>query len=101
MQSRRSILYLGFSAATTLGVSPVSGALAWSGTVAAVDEQARTFTCLQGTKTWTYYTTENTRYFVGKAKGSWSDLNVGAVVQVKWHRSQNRRVADEVRISER
>jgi Cu/Ag efflux protein CusF len=102
MRSRRSILHLGLAAAASLAVSPVSaafhGTARTGGTITAIDEQARSFTLMRRRRAWTYHTTDQTRYFVGQAPASWSDLKVGAVVHLHWHRAQDQRVADLVRI---
>jgi hypothetical protein len=104
MPSRRSILHLGLGAAATLAASPAAAAAAYFGSprgggiVTTIDEQARSFTCVRRNRSWTYHTTERTRYLVGTAHGSWADLKVGAVVQLTWHRSHHQRVADTVRI---
>ncbi len=104
MQSRRSALHLGFVAVAALAVSSASGAPAYhgsargGGTVTARDDAARTFTAARRHRPWTYQVTDKTRFVVGGAEGSWSDVRVGAVVQVRWHRAGNQRVADVVGI---
>ena len=65
------------------------------------DDAARTFTAALRRRPWTYHVTDKTRFLVDGAKGSWSDVKVGAVVQVRWHRAGNQRVADTVRIRAR
>ncbi len=107
MQSRRSVLHLGFVAAAALAISPALGARAYhgsargGGTVTAVDDAARTFTAARRHRPWTYHVTDKTRFVVGGAEGSWSDVKVGTVVQVRWHRAGNQRVADVVAVRER
>src|SRR6185437_4492118 len=107
MQSRRSFLHLGVAAAATLVAGPAftvhaaayHGSARGGGTITAIDAAARTFTCVRrrrGRRTRTYDTTDNTRYRIGQEQASWSDLKVGAVVQVRWHHARGRRVADLV-----
>ena len=102
MQTRRSILRLGFTAAAMLAVSPASAAY-WGtprggGTITALDDQARRFTYVRRRRAWTYQTTDKTRFIVGGRPGSWSDLKIGARVQVRWRHSHGQRVADVVGI---
>jgi hypothetical protein len=67
--------------------------------VTARDDAARTFTAVRrGSRAWTYRVTDNTRFVVGGAQGSWWDVRVGARVQVRWHRAGSQRVADTVGI---
>jgi hypothetical protein len=107
MQSRRSFLHLGFVTAATLAVSSASGAPAYhgsargGGTVTARDDAARTFTAVRRRRAWTYQVTDKTRFVVGGAEGAWSDVRVGTVVQVRWHRADSQRVADVVGIRRR
>lgn len=106
MQSRRSFLHLGIAAVATLVARPASaahppayhGSARGGGTVTAIDDAARTFTAARRRRAWTYHTDDNTRYRVGTEQGSWSDLKVGARVQVRWHYGGGRRVADLVAI---
>jgi hypothetical protein len=106
MQSRRSFLQLGFVAAT-LAVSSASAAPAYhgssrgGGTVTARDEAARSFTAARRRRPWTYHVTDKTRFVVAGKQGSWEDVKVGTVVQVRWHRAGNQRVADVVGIRAR
>jgi hypothetical protein len=70
--------------------------------VTALDDAARTFTAVRrGHRAWTYQVTDNTRFVVGGAQGSWWDVRVGTVVQVRWHRAGSQRVADIVGIRAR
>jgi len=107
MRSRRSFLSFGFGAAAALAVSPASALPAYhgsprgGGTVTARDDAARTFTAARRRRPWTYHVTDKTRFVVGGAQGSWADVKVGAVVQVRWHRAGGKRVADLVRIRAR
>ena len=105
MRSRRSFLQFGFAAATTLAATPASAAIAayhgtprGGGTVTAIDGGARTFTAVRRGRSSTYQTTDKTRFLVGGAQAAWSDLKVGARVQVRWHRAGNERIADIVGI---
>jgi len=104
MQSRRSFLYLASVAAATLAVAPASSAPAYhgssrgGGTVTGRDDGARTFTAVRRGRPWTYHITDKTRFVVGGAQGSWSDVKVGTRVQVRWHRARDQRVADIVGI---
>ncbi len=104
MRSRRSFLHLGFAAAAMLAVAPASAAPAYhgsargGGTVKARDDAARTFTAARRRRPWTYHVTDKTRFVVGGAPGSWDDVRVGSVVQVRWHRAGHQRVADIVSI---
>lgn len=107
MRSRRSFLQLGLVAAATLAVSSAWGASAYhgsprgGGTVTARDDAARTFTAARRRRAWTYHVTDKTRFIVGGAEGSWSDVKVGTRVQVRWHRAGSQRVADIVAIKAR
>jgi hypothetical protein len=107
MRSRRSFLHLGFVAAAALAASSASAAPAYhgsargGGTVTARDDAAHTFTARRRRRTWTYHVTEKTRFVVDGAEGSWWDVRVGAVVQVRWHRAGSKRVADVVGIRTR
>jgi hypothetical protein len=109
MQSRRSVLYLGFVAAATLVVSSAwavpayHGSARGGGTVTARDEAARTFTAARRGRgrASTYQVTDKTRFVVGGTQGSWSDVRVGTHVQVRWRRAGDQRVADVVGIRAR
>jgi hypothetical protein len=107
MRSRRSLLHLVFIAAATLAISPASAAPAYhgsargGGTVTARDDGARTFTALRRSRAWTYQVTDKTRFVAAGKEGSWADIKVGAVVQVRWHRAGSQRVADVVGIRAR
>ena len=104
MQSRRSFLQLGFVSAAALTVSSAAAAPAFhgsprgGGTVTARDDAARTFAAARRRRAWTYHVTDKTRFVVGGAAGSWSDVRVGSRVQVRWHRAGAQRVADIVAI---
>jgi len=107
MRSRRSFLHFGFVAAATLAVSSASAVPAYhgsargGGTVTARDDAARNFTAVRRGRSWTYQVTDKTRFVAGGAAGSWWDVKVGTVVQVRWHRAGSQRVADIVGIRAR
>jgi hypothetical protein len=107
MRSRRSFLHFGFAAAAALAVSSASAAPAYhgsargGGTVTARDDAGRTFTARRRRRSWTYHVTDKTRFVLDGTKGSWSDVKVGAVVRVRWHRAGSQRVADVVGIRAR
>ena len=107
MRSRRSVLHLVFVAAATLAVSPASAVPAYhgsargGGTVTARDDGARTFTAVRRGRAWTYQVTEKTRFVIAGKEGSWADIKVGTIVQVRWHRAGSQRVADIVGIRAR
>jgi len=110
MQSRRSFLHLGVTAAATLVAGPASAAYAAAyhgsarggGTIVAIDAAARTFTCIRrGRRKRTYHATDDTRFRAGTEQASWSDLKVGARVQVRWHHASGQRMADLVVIRAR
>jgi hypothetical protein len=104
MPSRRSFLHLGSVVTATLAVSSASAAPAYfgsprgGGTVTARDDAAGKFTAVRRGRARTYHVTDKTRFVVGGAQGSWPDVRVGAVVQVRWHRAGSQRVADIVGI---
>jgi hypothetical protein len=105
MRSRRSFLQLGFVAAASLAASSALAAPAYhgspkgGGTVTAREDAARTFTAVRrGRRAWTYHVTDKTRFVLSGAEASWSDVKVGARVQVRWHRAGSQRVADVVAI---
>jgi hypothetical protein len=104
MRSKRSFLRLGLAAAVTLAVSSASAVPAYfgsprgGGTVTARDDAARNFTAVRRGRPWTYHVTDKTRFVVGGAQGSWGDVRVGTLVQVRWHRAGSQRVADIVGI---
>jgi hypothetical protein len=107
MPSRRLFLHLGFVAAAVLAVSSASAAPAYfgsprgGGTVIARDDAAGTFTAGRRLRAWTYHVTDKTRFVLGGTLGSWLDVRVGTVVQVRWHRAGSQRVADVVGIRAR
>jgi hypothetical protein len=69
--------------------------------VTARDDAGRNFTAVRRRRAWTYHVTDETRFVVDGAEGSWSDVRVGTVVQVRWHRAGSQRVADIVGIRQR
>lgn len=107
MQTRRSFLHLGFAATATLAISSAlalpayHGSARGGGTVTARDEAARNFTAVRRRRAWKYHVTDKTRFLVDGGEGSWRDVRIGAVVQVRWHRAGNQRVADIVGIRAR
>jgi len=96
LKSRRALLYGGLVGALALGVAPAAQARV--GTITAINDQAKSFMCDWQGKSWTYGTTDKTAFWLGKSKGSWADLKMGAVVQVSYHLVHGQRVADAVRI---
>jgi hypothetical protein len=107
MRSRRSFLHLGLVATASLVISPASAAPAYygsprgGGSVTARDNAAGNFTAVRRARAWTYHVADKTRFVIGGAQGSWSDVRVGTVVQVRWHRAGSQRVADIVGIRAR
>lgn len=105
----RSFFDLGFLTAATLAVSVAVAAPAYHGSargggvVTARDDAARNFTAVRRGRgrASTYHVTDKTRFVLGGAQGSWRDVKVGTVVQVRWHRVGNERVADIVGIRAR
>ena len=65
------------------------------------DDAGRNFTAVRRHRAWAYHVTDETRFVIGGAQGSWWDVQVGAVVQVRWHRAGSGRVADIVGIRAR
>ena len=65
------------------------------------DDAARNFTAVRRGRPRTYHVTDNTRFVVAGAPGSWWDVKVGTAVQVRWHRAGNQRLADIVGIRAR
>ena len=65
------------------------------------DDAARTFTAARRRRAWSYHVTDKTRFVVDGVQGSWWDVRVGTVVQVRWHRTGSQRVADIVGIRAR
>src|ERR1700743_3719440 len=91
IQSRRSFLHGGIAAVATFVAGSATaaphaayhGSARGGGTITAIDDAGRTFTCIRrGRRTRTYHATDGTQYRVGAEPASWSDLKVGAVVQV-------------------
>jgi hypothetical protein len=73
--------------------------------VTARDDVARNFTAAARRgrgRASTYQVTDKTRFVVGGgAPGSWRDVSIGTVVQVRWHRAGSQRVADIIGITGR
>lgn len=65
------------------------------------DDAGRNFTAVRRHRPWTYHVTDRTRFVAGGAHAAWSDVKVGARVQVRWHRAGSHRVADVVGIKKR
>jgi hypothetical protein len=110
MRSRRSFLHLGFLAAATLAIPAAGAAPAYhgsargSGLVTARDDAGRTFTIVARRgrgRASTYHVTDTTRFILGGAPGTWEDVKTGALVQVRWHRAADQRVAHTVGITAR
>jgi hypothetical protein len=66
------------------------------GTVTAIDDAGKTFSCHWRTADWTYRTADKTVFRIGKKTGSFSDLKVGAAVKVDFHLVGKDRIADTV-----
>jgi hypothetical protein len=82
------------SAERALAAPPMQG-----GSVIAVDQKTRSFTCrLKTGKDWNCKTTEKTMFMVGKTKGSWSDIRKGVMVECIFHHEGQAAVADSVQI---
>jgi len=103
MNSRRATLHYGLIA-LALGFTPdaeaafSSGSTITGGTITATNDQAKTFTCDWKGKNWTFRTTDTTAFWIGKTRGSLSDLKSGAVVDVKYHPEHGELLADTVRV---
>jgi hypothetical protein len=50
-----------------------------------IDEWAKTFGCYWKTSDWTYKTTDNTNFFIGKKAAAFSGLKTGETVRVTYH----------------
>jgi hypothetical protein len=50
-----------------------------------IDEWVKTFGCYWKTSDWTYKTTDNTNFFIGKKAAAFSDLKAGETVRVTYH----------------
>jgi hypothetical protein len=70
-----------------------------AGTVTAIDDAGKTFSCHWRTADWTYRTADKTVFLLGKKTGSFSDLKVGAAVKVNYHVVGKEWIADTVVIS--
>lgn len=107
MRSRRSFLHLGLVATAMFAVSSASAVPAYHGSargggiVTARDDAASNFTAVRRGRTSTYHVVDKTRFVIGGAEGSWWDIGVGTVVQVRWHLTGGQRVADIVGIRAR
>jgi Cu/Ag efflux protein CusF len=82
------------SAERVLAAAPTQG-----GSVIAVDQKTRSFTCrLKTGKDWNCKTTEKTMFMVGKTKASWSDIKKGVMVECIFHHEGQAAVADSIQI---
>ena len=82
------------SAERALAAPPAKG-----GSVIAVDQKTRSFTCrLKTGKDWNCKTTEKTVFMVGEIKASWSDIKKGVMVECMFHHEGQAAVADSVQI---
>ena len=50
-----------------------------------IDEWAKTFGCHWKTSDWTYKTTDNTNFFIGKKAAAFSGLKTGETARVTYH----------------
>jgi hypothetical protein len=75
-----------------------ANALEQGGTIVAVDEASKSFTCHWGVMDKTYKTNEKTVFRVGQKDGTWSDLKIGSTVYVAYHPVGEDRVAYKVEI---
>lgn len=66
------------------------------GTVTDVNSGNTTFGCHWKTGDWTYWVTPGTNIRVGSAKGSFADIKTGEFVEVQFHFSGKREMADLV-----
>jgi hypothetical protein len=69
------------------------------GSVIAVDQKTRSFTCRRSTGVdWICKTTSKTIFTVGKTKGSWSDIKKGVLVECVYHHEGQAAIADSIQI---
>ena len=68
------------------------------GTIVSVDRASQTFTVHWATADRAYKASDKMVIRVGKRKGAWSDLKIGATVYVGYHPVGENRVAHEVEI---
>ena len=66
------------------------------GTVTDVNSGKMNFGCHWKTGDWTYWVTPGTNIRVGNAKGSFADIKTGEFVEVQFHFSGKREMADLV-----
>ena len=69
------------------------------GTVTDVNSGNMSFGCHWKTGDWTYWVTPGTNILVGNAKGSFADIKTGEVVEVQFHFSGKREMADLVALT--
>ena len=70
-----------------------------SGIVTIVDDESKTFRCYGRRRGWTFKTTDETDFRIGKQKAAFSDLTVGEMVFVTYHAIDKAWVAEKVVIT--
>jgi len=83
------------------GIAPVGAegpaeTLTHVGTVTDINSGNMTFGCHWKTGDWTFWVTPGTNIRVGSAKGSFADIKTGEFVEVQFHYSGKREMADLV-----
>jgi hypothetical protein len=91
---RKALIAAVFSAVFTVNAN----ALEQGGVIVAVDPASETFTVRWATADRTYKTSDKMVIRVGQKKGAWSDLKIGAKVNVSYHPVGENRIAYEVQI---
>ena len=86
------------AAAVWTAIAGGANAFEQGGTIVSIDDASKTFTCHWGVMDKTYKTTDKTVFRVGQKDGTWSDLKVGASVNVSYHPVGEDRVAYKVEI---
>jgi hypothetical protein len=88
------VLLFILSGERVLAAPPMQG-----GSVIAIDQKTRSFTCHRKTGgEWSCRTTQKTIFMVGNTKGSWADIKKGVVVECIVHHEGQAAVADRVEI---